>query len=156
MDASSQQSGAKSQQAKRPPPLRPVDPKTYAFDVGLTRITTNKNQKKIPTLPESVEIGPSEGRIEERLQDIINLKTFESILLDALRPKVKNRQLLIPVHFRRHLRELRDYFSRARDRKGRRLSGEMEPIFDLLEAHLAEETGRNELLEQYRLMILMG
>jgi hypothetical protein len=156
VDTHSQQSGIKQQQARRPPPLEPVNPKTYAFDIGLTRITTNRNQEKIPCLPESVEIGPCEGRIEERLQDIINLKTFESILLDALRPKVKNRQLLIPIHFRRRLRELRDYFGKARDRKGRQLSGEMEPIFALLEGHLVEETGRNELLEQYRLMILMG
>jgi hypothetical protein len=156
VDAPSQQSGGKSQQAKRTPPLKPVDPKTYAFDVGLTRITTNRNQKKVPSLPESVEIGPSEGRIEERLRDIINLNTFESILLDALRPRVRNRQLLIPTHFRRRLRELRDYFGAARGAKGRQLSGEMAPIFELLEAHLVEETGRNELLEQYRLMILMG
>jgi hypothetical protein len=156
VDASSQQSGARAQQAKRTPPLKPVDPKTYAFDVGLTRITTNRNQKKIPSLPESVEIGPSDGRVEERLRDIINLNTFESILLDALRPRVKNRQLLIPMHFRRRLRELRDYFDRAKGAKGRKLSGDMAPIFELLEVHLAEETGRNELLEQYRLMILMG
>ncbi|MDR2340751.1 MAG: hypothetical protein LBD72_00215 [Puniceicoccales bacterium] len=156
MDTPSQQSGAKSSQAKRTPPLKPVDPKTYSFDMGLTRITTNKNQKKILRLPKSVEIGPSEGRIEEHLQDIINLKTFESILVDALRPKVKNQQQLIPVHFRRRLSELRDYFMRARDSKGQRMLGEMEPIFELLEAQLTEETGRNELLEQYRLMILMG
>jgi hypothetical protein len=156
VDASSQQSGTKPQQPKRPPPLKPIDPKQFSFNIGLAKITSNRNQKKIPRLPESVEIGPSEGRMEEHLQDIINLQTFESILLETLRPKIKNRQLLIPVHFRRRLQELKEYFSQATDRKRRRLSGEMGPIFELLEEHLTEEAGRNELLEQYRLMILMG
>jgi hypothetical protein len=152
VDTSSQQSNTKPQQPKRPPPLQPIDPKKFSFDIGLAKITTNKNQKKVPHLPDLTEIRPSEGRIEEQLQKIINLKTFESILMEALRPKVKNRRLLIPVHFHRRLKALREFLSR----KGSQLSQDVDTIFSLLEAHLLEESGRNELLEQYRLMILMG
>jgi hypothetical protein len=154
MDSQNQNQSPKP---RRPMPLKPIDPQQFSMDVGLTKITTNKNQKKVLRLPDSGEINPSDGRIEERLEKIIDLKTFESILIDALRPKIKNRQLLVPVHFRRCLVALRDSLrQRLEMEKGRDVSEEMSRLLEILEIHMQEETGRNELLEQYRLMILMG
>ncbi|MDR1437717.1 MAG: hypothetical protein LBI69_01505 [Puniceicoccales bacterium] len=141
---------------KRQTPLKPIDPEKFSLDIGLEKITTNRNQQRVPRLPERGEIGPSDGRIEERLQEIIDLKTFESILIDALRPNIKNRQLLLPVHFRRCLISLCDSLRKLSAEKNGEETEEIKALLSLLETHLREETGRNELLEQYRLMILMG
>jgi hypothetical protein len=142
---------------RKQPPNKPVDPALYSFDIGLTKITTNRRQKKRMKLPKSSEIEPSVGKMEERLKAIVGLQTFESILLEVLRPDVKTRTLLIPVHFRRRLRELRDSLRKELTQKKNAKSGEeIDGLLASLDAQLNEETGRNELLDQYRLMILMG
>jgi hypothetical protein len=142
-------------QQKKSSPLRPVDPGQYSFDIGLVKITTNKGQRKRQKLPESTEIAPSVGRMEQRLRAIVDLQTFESILLEVLQPDVKTRTLLIPVHFRRRMGELRESIRGELEKKNK-AQADIDELLGKLETQLAEETGRNELLDQYRLMILMG
>jgi hypothetical protein len=146
----------------QPPPPRksatkPVDASLYSFDIGLSKITTNRRQKRRMELPQTSEIEPSVGKMEERLKAIVGLQTFESILLDVLRPDVKTRTLLIPVHFRRRLGDLRGSIrEKLMGKKNVKSAEEIDGLLAKLEAQLDEETGRNELLDQYRLMILMG
>jgi hypothetical protein len=143
-------------QQRRGPGIKPVDPQLYSFDIGLAKITTNRNQRKVPELPDHTAIEPSVGRMEQRLRAIIDLQTFESILLEVLQPDVKNRTLLIPVHFRKRLGKLREALRKGLGKVKGKSVEEVDGLLAQLESQLDEETGRNELLEQYRLMILMG
>jgi hypothetical protein len=143
-------------QQRRSGPIKPVDPELYSFDIGLVKITTNRNQRKRPNLPSGTEIRPSVGRMEQRLEAVVDLASFESVLLDALQPDVKDRAMLVPVHFRRRLIALRDSLRKGLAKKSEKAEAELEALLTELESQLAEESGRGELLEQYRLMILMG
>ncbi|MDR2576593.1 MAG: hypothetical protein LBC42_00900 [Puniceicoccales bacterium] len=161
MNNSNQYSGNPGQPPpphRRTLPLKPVDPAMYAFNFGLTKITTIRATKKQTNLPQTTNLDPSVGKMEQRLKAIIDLQTFESILMEVLQPEVKNRSLLVPTHFRSRLAQLRESLATDKRRK-KLLLGTADAVNALLvrlESQLEEETGRNELLEQYRLMILLG
>ena len=145
------------QQKRRGPPLKPVDPKQYSFDVGLVKITTYRKKKRPQPLPPTTDIHPSVGKMEERLRTIIDLKAFESILLDVMRPEIKDRTLLVPVRFRQRVAQLRQAVEAALARNhGRSSTVELDTLLSGLEKQLDEDEGRNDLLEKYRLMILLG
>jgi hypothetical protein len=133
-----------------------VDPKIYSFDVGLVKITTYRKKKRVQPLPPTSDIHPSMGKMEERLRAIIDLKAFESILLEVLRPDVKDRTLLVPVRFRQRLARLRIALRTALVRTRGNAAEEIDSLLGDLEKQLSEGSGHSELLEQYRLMILMG
>ncbi|MDR2030078.1 MAG: hypothetical protein LBP65_01260 [Puniceicoccales bacterium] len=143
-------------QQRRSPPIKPVDPAIYSFNIGLVKITTNRGQPRRAGLPSTTEIRPSVGRMEQRLDAIVDMTSFESILLDALRPDVKDRAMLVPVNFHSRLNSLRKSLRRGLAKKNEKEEAELEALLTELESQLAEETGRNELLEQYRLTILIG
>jgi hypothetical protein len=135
---------------------KPVDPKLYSFDIGLSKITTARIHRQPLPLPNSTEIKPSIGKMEQRLDMIVDLKSFDSILLDVMQPNVKNRSVLVPVHFRARLNTLRDSLRKGLEKKGGKEEAELEALLMELETQLSEGTGHSELLDQYRLMILMG
>ncbi|MDR3316808.1 MAG: hypothetical protein LBS68_01890 [Puniceicoccales bacterium] len=145
-----------NQNQQRQSPGRPVDPSQYSFNIGLIKITTNRNQGKMPELPQTSTLDPSVGRMEQRLKAIVDLQTFETILLEVLQPQVKNRSMLVPVHFRAHLVQLQKFLKDYRGKMGQQSAEAIDALLADLKSQLAEEAGRNELLEQYRLMILMG
>jgi hypothetical protein len=154
MDANGNQ-----QQKRKNPPLKPVDPQQYSFDVGLVKITTYRKKKRPEPLPATADIHPSVGKMEERLRAIVDLQAFECIFLDAMKPDIRDRTLLVPVRFRQRIAKLRQSMGAAMERvRGAhgRAAEEADMLLCDLEAHLAEDAGRSELLEQYRLMILLG
>jgi hypothetical protein len=146
------------QQQHKQQQLKPVDPKNYAFNVGISKITVKRAAKKDPELPQTTKLDPSVGKMEQRLRAIIDLQTFESLLTEVLQPEVKNRSLLVPTHFRARLVKLRKSLAAGKNKK--KIHGKTADAVDYLlaelERQLDEESGRNELLEQYRLMILLG
>ncbi|MDR2667778.1 MAG: hypothetical protein LBB38_01925 [Puniceicoccales bacterium] len=144
------------QQKRKGPPLKPVDPEQYSFDIGLVKITTYRKKKRPQPLPPVADIHPCVGKMEERLRTIIDLKTFESILFDVMRPDVKDRTLLVPVRFRQRVAKLRQSVGEAMANMHGHVADELDTLLSDLEEQLDADAGRNELLEQYRLMILLG
>ncbi|MDR2664309.1 MAG: hypothetical protein LBB14_02160 [Puniceicoccales bacterium] len=143
-------------QQKRGPKLRPVDPGQYSLDMGLVKITVHRKKASAPSLPPVADIHPSVGKMEERLKAIVDLSAFESIFTEVLRPEVKDRTLLVPTHFHQRLARLRTALRTDMARMRGRTAEEIDSLLGDLEEQLADGDGYSDLLEQYRLMILMG
>ncbi|MDR0340048.1 MAG: hypothetical protein LBH53_00600 [Puniceicoccales bacterium] len=144
------------QQRRGSPPLKPVDAKQYSFDVGLVKITAYRGKGGNRSLPSTADIHPSVGKMEERLKAVVDLKAFESILMEVLRPEVSDRTLLVPTHFHQRLVQLRIALRTGSAQMERRTAQKIDSLLKDLEEQLARGDGHNDLLEQYRLMILMG
>lgn len=137
-------------------PLAPLDTSRFSMDIGLTKITSTANIRRIMRLPLWILLDPSEGRMEERLRQILDLSTFNIILVDVLRPKINDRKLLLPNIFRSRLMKLKNSVRKQLESPDCLLDPDLEDILLDLERQIIEEEDKNELLEQYRLMILMG
>lgn len=94
--------------------------------------------------------------MEDQLRGIVNLSTFDAILIEALRPDLRDRRLLSPVIFRNQIAQLKNSLRKELQAAGKSFDPQLEELLTRLEKQLTEEEGKNELLEQYRLMILMG
>ncbi|MDR0679238.1 MAG: hypothetical protein LBF24_03260 [Puniceicoccales bacterium] len=133
-----------------------MDPKQYSFDVGLVKITAYRGKGRTRSLPPAADIHPSVGKMEERLKSVVDLKAFESIFVEVLRPEVRDRTLLIPTHFHQRLVQLRIALRTGNVGMKSRTAQKIDSLLKDLEEQLAEGDGHSDLLEQYRLMILMG
>lgn len=143
------------QRREKQRPLAPVDREKFSWDIGISKITKAKKPGRM-RLPNSIEIDPSEWRMESRLQQIVDLSTFEGILIEALRPRIKDPKLLLPNVFRAQVSRLMSGIRKEMQAKNTALDPELEGILTHLQEQLRQEEVRNNLLEQYRLMILMG
>lgn len=142
--------------SKRSQPLAPLDPRKFSLNIGLIKITTTRKKAKLVELPASIFFEPSENRVEEHLRQILNLAPFEKILIESLQPEIKNRQWLVPNAFKRRLKKLLENVRKLLASPNCMLDSDLEDLLLNLERQMEKEEENNELLDQYRLMILMG
>jgi hypothetical protein len=124
----------------------------FDLDFGITGITKGNEYQKRMKLPTSGSCDPSEGKIEEKLKKVLSIKTVDSLVMQLLRPEVKDRSILSPVNFREKVREIRTLLNGQ-------CGGQQEFSEELLariDALLKEEEEKSELLDQYRHMLLLG
>ncbi|MDR2812493.1 MAG: hypothetical protein LBB05_01725 [Puniceicoccales bacterium] len=124
----------------------------FDLDFGITGITKGNEYQKRMKLPLSGSLDPSEGKIEEKLKKVLNIKTVDSLVMQLLRPEVKDRSLLSPINFREKIREIRTLMSEQKEKK-QEFSKE---LWIRIDALLREEEEKSELLDQYRHMLLLG
>ncbi|MDR2807067.1 MAG: hypothetical protein LBB11_02840 [Puniceicoccales bacterium] len=124
----------------------------FDLNFGITGITKENEHQKRMTLPISGSLDPSEGKIEEKLKKVLSIGTVDGLVMQLLRPEIKDRSLLGPVRFREKVREIRALM-REKHEKGERISEALLARIDLL---LQEEEEKSELLDQYRHMLLLG
>jgi hypothetical protein len=124
----------------------------FDLDFGITGITKGNEYQKRMKLPASGSFDPSEGKIEEKLKKVLSIKTVDSLVMQLLRPEVKDRSLLSPINFREKVREIRVLMSEQKGKK-QEFSEELVARIDSL---LQEEEEKSELLDQYRHMLLLG
>ncbi len=128
---------------------RQLDEK-YALDYGLIDISSVGHDDKKVSLPTSTSFDPGEGKIEEKLKKVLQVKTLNSAMIKLLRPKITDRSIITPQHFRMKISQVADIFKLDdEDDFNQDLYSE---VYDLL---MAEEE-KCELLDQYRHMLLMG
>lgn len=122
----------------------------YALDYGLIDISSLSQRDKKMSLPSSVAFDPGEGRIEEKLKKVLQIKTLSNSMIKLMRPMITDRSIITPQHFRVKIRQVADLFKLDdEDDINQDLYSE---IYELL---MSEEE-KCELLDQYRHMLLMG
>jgi hypothetical protein len=124
----------------------------FDLDFGITGITKSNEYQKRMKLPISGSLDPSEGKIEEKLKKVLSIKTVDSLVMQLLKPEIKDRSLLSPVNFREKVREIRTLMNEQKGKK-QEFSEELMARIDAL---LREEEEKSELLDQYRHMLLLG
>jgi hypothetical protein len=124
----------------------------FDLDFGITGITKGNEYQKRMKLPASGSLDPSEGKIEEKLKKVLNIKTVDSLVMQLLRPEIKDRSLLSPINFREKVREIRMLMNRQSGGK----QEFSEELVTRIESLLREEEEKSELLDQYRHMLLLG
>jgi hypothetical protein len=123
----------------------------FDLDFGLTGITKGNEYQRRMRLPSSGSLDPSEGKIEEKLTKVLSIKTVDSLVMQLLRPEVKDRSILAPINFREKVREIRAIM------KGKgKGSGIKKELLVRIDGLLKEEEEKSELLDQYRHMLLLG
>jgi hypothetical protein len=124
----------------------------FDLDFGLTGITKGNDYQKRMKLPTAGSLDPSEGKIEEKLKKVLSIGTVDSLVMQLLRPEIKDRSLLTPARFREKVREIR---ALMREQVGRK--AEMgETLLIQVDTLLQKEEEKSELLDQYRHMLLLG
>ncbi|MDR1590915.1 MAG: hypothetical protein LBR92_02885 [Puniceicoccales bacterium] len=124
----------------------------FDLDFGITGITKGNEYQKRMKLPASGSLDPSEGKIEEKLKKVLNIKTVDGLVMQLLRPEIKDRSLLSPINFREKIREIRTLMNRQNGKK----QEFSEELITRIENLLREEEEKSELLDQYRHMLLLG
>jgi hypothetical protein len=124
----------------------------FDLDFGITSITKGNEYQKRMKLPSSGSLDPSEGKIEEKLKKVLNIKTVDGLVMQLLRPEIKDRSLLSPINFREKIREIRLLMN---DKRGKKQEFS-EELMARIETLLREEEEKSELLDQYRHMLLLG
>jgi superfamily I DNA/RNA helicase len=124
----------------------------FDLDFGITRITKGTEYQKQMKLPITSSFDPSEGKIEEKLKKVLNIGTVDGLVMQLLRPEIKDRSLLTPIHFRAKIREIRELLRAHRDQR----TDISHELYARIDALLQEEEEKSELLDQYRHMLLLG
>jgi hypothetical protein len=126
----------------------------YALDYGLVNISTIGHGSKKFSLPKTSSFDPGEGKIEEKLGRVLQVKTLQNSMIKLLRPTITDRSIITPQQFRMKIKQVMDLFSRNEDPDSTyTLNCE---LFDDVCELLASEEEKCELLDQYRHMLLMG
>ena len=123
--------------------------KQYALDYGLTDISSTGKDAQKMKLPNSVSFDPGEGKIEEKLKKVLQVKTLSSAMIKLLRPMITDRSIITPQHFRLKINQVAELFETDESNIFHELYSEVREL-------LLEEEEKCELLDQYRHMLLMG
>ena len=127
-------------------------PQSFQSRLGLASIELADEPTR-PLLPEDSHLQPIEAAVERQLEALLQAETFEKVMLDALRPRVRDQDILHPGIYH-PLREevmalLQTELGQCADPS---LSVELQAAIALLE-HLG---AAHDLGEQYRYALLKG
>ncbi|MDE6432320.1 MAG: hypothetical protein K2L13_02905 [Opitutales bacterium] len=123
--------------------------KQYSLDYGLVDISTVGQEDKKMSLPNSVEFDPGEGKIEEKLKKVLQVKTLRNMMIKLMCPKITDRSIITPHHFRMKIVQVAELFKADENDINYELYSEIRDL-------LMSEEEKCELLDQYRHMLLMG
>jgi hypothetical protein len=126
----------------------------YALDYGLIGISTVTQSDRRMSLPKSSAFDPGEGKIEEKLKKVLQIKTLRNSMIKLLRPTITDRSIITPQQFRMKIRQVADLFANG-ENSDMSVSLNSE-LFEEVHALLTSEEEKCELLDQYRHMLLMG
>lgn len=126
----------------------------YAMDFGIVNISTLSSQNKRMRLPNSVSVDPCDGKIEEKLKKVLEIKTLQKSMVELLRPSVTDRSILTPQQFRLKISQVCEVFSDAMQSGGENFA--YRELYNDIISLLKNEEEKCDLLEQYRHMLLMG
>ena len=134
-------------------PVKKIHAK-YAMDYGLASITTLHTGDGPMKLPTFTHFDPCEGKIEEKLKKVLEIKTLQLSMIKLLRPTVTNRNILTPQQFRLKIQQVCDTMDHSIEENDGTIVN-LEALNDVIEL-LQNEEEKCELLDQYRHMLLMG
>lgn len=87
---------------------------SLSFDTGLETIVTTEDVEA-PQLPQMTALPPSEEAMDAQLPQLLQTPTFDSRILSALRPFIRNRDILGPSRYQTLADESPDALDAAAD-----------------------------------------
>ena len=127
-------------------------PEAFQPRIGLASIEIG-DESPAPLLPDDSHLQPINAAVEQQLEAMLEAETFEKVVLDALRPRVRDQSVLHPSVFH----PLRDEVMQALRMES---DAQTDPavIQELHEAiHLLDHLRAvHDLGEQYRYALLKG
>lgn len=133
---------------------QPKKNRKYAMDFGIVNISTLSSRNKRMKLPTSVSVDPCDGKIEEKLKKVLEIKTLQKSMIELLRPSVTDRSILTPQQFRLKISQVCELFSDVMKAGGENFA--YKELYNDIISLLKNEEEKCDLLEQYRHMLLMG
>ncbi len=127
-------------------------PDSFQPRLGLASIEL-ADESPAPLLPEDSGLQPIDAAVERKLEQMLLAETFEKVMLDALRPKVRDSSILRHGAFHQMRDQVLAVLARAlSEQKEPSVRAELQAALELL-----EDLGRaHELGEQYRYALLKG
>ncbi len=130
--------------------LSDLKKKLFNMNVGISKITIFS--KKQAHLPQNTFV-PTPTPIESKLIRILNVKTLGSEVIDILKPSSNTLSGLSPADYHTKLADVTNKLQELQKREKRKVLGLLhQDAIRVLEA----EAARNELLEEFRIMLLQG
>jgi hypothetical protein len=130
----------------------PILPDSFKPYVGLSAIELT-DVPLTSLLPDDTQLQPTDAPVEAQLEQLLQAKTFQKVMLDALRPRVEDRSILHPSKFHPLRAQVLDKIASAAEREtDPELKKELLAATALL-LHLGQA---HELGEQYRYALLKG
>lgn len=127
-------------------------PEAFQPRIGLASIEMG-DESPLPLLPDDSHLQPINAAVEQHLEAMLEAETFEKVVLDALRPRVRDQGVLHPSVFH----PLRDEVMQALRMES---DAQTDPtVIQELHAaiHLLDHLGAvHDLGEQYRYALLKG
>ena len=125
------------------------------FDRGIDKITF-KSGEQDQGLPDPRLLSPTENAQRPQLEALLARPNTETFLMDTIRPDLPNRDLLLPVAFRKVMDSALDTIQNAAQQ--RQQDGNTEGARELNRAVrlLKEEVGLRDLLQMYRSALYQG
>ncbi|TDU70711.1 type III secretion system (T3SS) protein YscX [Prosthecobacter fusiformis] len=127
-------------------------PEAFQPRIGLASIEMG-DESPAPLLPDDSHLQPINAAVEQQLEAMLEAETFEKVVLDALRPRVRDQGVLHPSVFH----PLRDEVMQALRMES---DAQTDPtVIQELHAaiHLLDHLGAvHDLGEQYRYALLKG
>lgn len=125
---------------------------SFQSHLGLASIEV-ADESSEPLLPQDSRLQPIEAAVERQLETLLQAETFEKVILDALRPRVRDQSMLLPSAFHALREEVLNLFyhaatANADPATAQDLQAAVALLNDLGAAH--------DLGEQYRYALLKG
>ncbi len=79
--------------------MKPLLPEAFRQYLGLSSIALIDEAQNGAQLPEDHRLQPIDAGIEARLQALLQADTFDTMILEAVRPKAFDRNVLAPSRF---------------------------------------------------------
>lgn len=118
---------------------------------GLTKISI-AGKASNAHLPKS-SFTPTPTPIENRLVKILDVKTIGSEVIDLLRPQIQSLTSLSPGDYHAKLDELILAANKLQDKESRQ---QIKKLYADASQILSAEVSRNDLLDEFRMMLLQG
>lgn len=119
------------------------------LEYGIESILPSEQPKHLPKRP---TFDPVDGKIENRLKNVISVKTLIGSMINLLRPEVTDRSILTPQQFRLKLQQIIEVVNNESQSKPTANKSVLEEVIKLI----ANEQEKSELLDEYRHMLLLG
>ena len=122
------------------------------FDYGIdTIVYARKDEQAARSLPERRNLTPTDGPIRAQLSQLFEKPNIGSVLENALRPDIGNRDLLMPSQFAEALRETLKGLAHIAESG----SGDSRVLNRAVRV-LKEETNLRDLVAMYRSALYQG
>jgi hypothetical protein len=122
------------------------------MNTGVTKITIVGSKQQSQHLPQNT-FTPTPTPIENKLVRILDVKTLGSEVIDILKPELDSLEGLSPADYHAKLEELIQTLQELKKVEKRKA---LDLLYQDAIRVLRAETARNDLLDEFRMMLLQG